>query len=101
MKMLCDNCLHKPVCGKFRATGGQVQKCDYLLEQKYGRWVCLEAEIGYFACSECDHRILRAKCNYCPDCGSIMDLPRITDQTMAALEKMGAQAHGEREITSE
>lgn len=40
---------------------------------KHGRWVCLEAEIGYFACSECDHRIMRAKCNYCPDCGARMD----------------------------
>lgn len=37
-----------------------------------GRWVCLEPEIGYFACSECDHRILRAKCNYCPSCGADM-----------------------------
>lgn len=39
----------------------------------HGRWVCMEAEIGYFACSECDHRILRAKCNYCPNCGARMD----------------------------
>ena len=37
-----------------------------------GRWVCLEAEIGFYACSECDHRILRAKCNYCPNCGAKM-----------------------------
>ena len=39
----------------------------------HGRWVCLEAEIGFYACSECDHRILRAKCNYCPNCGARMD----------------------------
>lgn len=37
-----------------------------------GRWVCLEPEIGCFACSECDHRILRAKCNFCPNCGADM-----------------------------
>ena len=37
-----------------------------------GWWVCLEPEIGYFACSECDHRILRAKCNFCPNCGADM-----------------------------
>lgn len=37
-----------------------------------GRWVCLEPEIGYFACSECDHRILLAKCNYCHSCGADM-----------------------------
>ena len=43
------------------------------VEVVHGRWICLEAEIGYFACSECDHRILRAKCNYCPNCGAKMD----------------------------
>ena len=40
----------------------------------HAKWVCLEPEIGYFACSECDHRILRAKSNYCPNCGATMDL---------------------------
>lgn len=45
-------------------------------ERPKGQWVCLEAEIGYYACSECDHRILRAKCNYCPNCGADMaELP--------------------------
>lgn len=39
---------------------------------KRGRWVSLEPEIGLFACSECDHRILRAECNYCPNCGADM-----------------------------
>ena len=39
----------------------------------HSRWVCLEPVIGYFACSECDHRILRAKCNFCPNCGAKMD----------------------------
>ena len=43
------------------------------VEVVHGRWVCLEAEIGYFACSKCDHRIIRAKCNYCPNCGAKMD----------------------------
>ena len=37
-----------------------------------GRLVCLEPEIGYYACSMCDHRILRAKCNFCPHCGADM-----------------------------
>ena len=39
---------------------------------KRGQWVSLEPEIGLFACSECDHRILRAECNYCPNCGADM-----------------------------
>lgn len=100
--MLCDNCLHKPVCGKFRATGGQVQKCDHLLEQKRGRWTqeCKNRR----RCSNCNmgrNTDTQLEWNHCPRCGAKMDLPRITDQTMAVLEKMGAQAHGEREITSE
>ena len=37
-----------------------------------GKWVCLEPEIGYFTCSECDSRVLRAKCNFCPYCGADM-----------------------------
>lgn len=37
-----------------------------------GEWVCLEAEIGLFECSECEHKILRAECNYCPNCGADM-----------------------------
>ena len=45
----------------------------------HGRWVCLEPEIGYFACSECDHRILRAECNHCPNCGARMDLKEESD----------------------
>lgn len=50
-----------------------VQSEDDIAIVRHGRWVCLEAEIGYFACSECDHRILRAKCNYCSNCGAKMD----------------------------
>lgn len=44
------------------------------VEVVHGRWVCLEAEIGLYECSECGHRILRAECNYCPNCGAKMDL---------------------------
>ena len=56
-------------------------------ERPKGRWVCLEAEIGYYACSECDHRILRAKCNYCPNCGA----------DMAELPNCGADMRGVEE----
>lgn len=36
-------------------------------------WVCLEAEIGFYSCSKCEHNVLRATCNYCPNCGARMD----------------------------
>lgn len=35
-------------------------------------WVCLEAEIGFYSCSKCEHNVLRATCNYCPNCGAKM-----------------------------
>ena len=41
-------------------------------KQNEGEWISLEPEIGLFACSLCDHRILRAKCNFCPNCGAKM-----------------------------
>ena len=43
-------------------------------EVKHGEWVTLEAEIGLYSCSLCGHRILRAECNYCPNCGAKMDV---------------------------
>ena len=42
-------------------------------EVKHGEWICLEAEIGLYCCSLCEHKILRTECNYCPECGAKMD----------------------------
>ena len=54
------------------AVAGQetLQKCYHNYGQ--GEWIPLEPEIGLFACSLCDHRILRAECNFCPNCGAKM-----------------------------
>lgn len=30
---ICKKCLCQPVCGKFQATGGEVEKCEHLLER--------------------------------------------------------------------
>lgn len=30
---MCNNCIHQPVCGKFRATGG-VKKCEHFKEER-------------------------------------------------------------------
>ena len=38
-----------------------------------GQWIPLEKEIGLYECSICGHKILRAECNYCPNCGARMD----------------------------
>lgn len=41
-------------------------------EVRHGRWIPLEKEIGLYECSICGHKILRAECNYCPNCGASM-----------------------------
>lgn len=44
-----------------------------VVEVVHGEWISLEPEIGLFACSKCEHKILREECNYCPNCGARMD----------------------------
>lgn len=44
-----------------------------VVEVNHGEWIVLEAEIGLYSCSLCEHKILRAECNYCPKCGAKMD----------------------------
>lgn len=39
----------------------------------HAEWICLEAEIGLYSCSKCEHNILRATSNFCPNCGARMD----------------------------
>lgn len=39
----------------------------------HGRWNELEPEIGLMECNLCGHKIMRATCNYCPNCGAKMD----------------------------
>lgn len=76
----CKDCLHEKVC-VWNAELEQAcnedcsdfkNKADYA-EVKHGEWITLEAEIGLYSCSLCGHNILRAKCNYCPNCGAKMD----------------------------
>ena len=37
-----------------------------------GEWIELKPEIGLLECSNCGHKILRAKCSFCPSCGAPM-----------------------------
>lgn len=47
--------------------------------ERRGRWIPLEKEIGLYECSICGHKILRAECNYCPNCGAAMKGPNEND----------------------
>ena len=69
---MCDNCIHKPVCGKFRATGG-VKKCEHHREDRKGRWEKAEYK-GFLRCSCCkdvyinEEWLVDGKWNGCPNC---------------------------------
>ena len=44
-----------------------------VVEVKHGKLIIVEEEIGLYSCSICGYKMLRAKCNYCPDCGAKLD----------------------------
>ena len=56
---------------EFLKTREEKTKAD-VVEVKHGHWISLEAEIGLFSCSECEHKILREETNFCPNCGAKM-----------------------------
>lgn len=56
----------------FKEIVERIDEQPIIEERKHGHWISLEPEIGLYSCSECEHKILRAKCNYCPNCGAIM-----------------------------
>ena len=75
---ICNNCEHKPVCGKYVATGGHVKGCGHLKEDRRGKWIFKHDPIAdpkkYFiriVCSECNLHTGQ-KSNYCPQCGADM-----------------------------
>lgn len=97
MDNLCNNCIHKDVCGKFTATGG-VRKCENFKTERRGRWIHPKGYVvsNGFLCSECGHKeashrainprpggayladdngnfFYPPKINYCPNCGVKMD----------------------------
>ena len=84
---MCNNCIHKPVCSKYIATGG-VKSCEHHKEERKGRWAHCNGKSNLWYCSECGEKILynptRRTYNiekrpvhevnkYCRGCGAIMD----------------------------
>lgn len=71
--MLCDQCLHRPVCKIYDATGG-VKRCDHVREAtKTGRWEKSEYK-GFLRCSCCKDVYINeewledGRWNGCPNC---------------------------------
>ena len=96
----CKNCIHIEVCKSADSCDGRVPGCRHVEPKtKHGRWEKSEY-CGFACCDQCkDVYIYESwlddgRWKHCPNCGAIMDLPRITDQTMKALEAMDRKAHG-------
>ena len=69
---MCNRCIHAPVCGKCKATGGQVGKCEHFREERKGRWLYNPGNPSpYCSCcgSEPNHN---EETKYCPNCGAGM-----------------------------
>ena len=83
---LCEKCVHKPVCGKYVATGGHVRECEHFKEERSGRWLKVKEPLGYrdvdcVECSCCHESWIIDEdyefddfggWNYCPNCGADM-----------------------------
>ncbi len=73
---MCNNCIHKPVCSKYIATGG-VNKCEHYKEGRKGRWeksVVIQTDTSTlynYTCSMCSI-VTNRESNYCPNCGADM-----------------------------
>lgn len=52
-----------------------------------GEWIELKPEIGLLECSNCGHKILRAKCSFCPSCDSPMT-DEAVEMVMERLEEL-------------
>lgn len=72
---MCDNCMHKPVCSKYRATGG-VKTCEHHKEERRGEWAHLGGD--EWCCTACGEVITtegsweKPKKKFCYECGADM-----------------------------
>ena len=64
-------------------------------ERKHGQWL-INPDGYYPYCSNCKTEPKHGDMtDYCPKCGAIMDLPKITGKAAAAIDRIGARSHGE------
>ncbi len=79
---MCNNCIHKPVCAKYTATGGHVNKCEHFKEERKGEWKPHMEEMEDFngnsvmvqtglMCSKCGEYHCCGG-NFCKNCGATM-----------------------------
>lgn len=70
---MCNNCTHKIVCGKFRATGG-VKNCEHHKEERKGKWIEVVEPLGLFISVSCNRCNIKQhyEHRFCPNCGADM-----------------------------
>ena len=97
MRNMCDNCIHKPVCGKFRATGGYVRDCEHYYESEnlfaavcQMSWESERKQVKNGYCPMCNKMFSVYSDDYmidCPDCGHHINLhiPRDHDDNFEDL----------------
>ena len=73
---MCNNCIHAPVCGKCKATGGQVGKCEHFageqMPQKPERAIVHNDGLwkkAIFRCPKCAQHLLVIEAIALPDYG--------------------------------
>ena len=96
-RMEIDNKNAEVIAGCVNITRRLIENAPTVdaVEVVHGRWVKLGKHD--WACSVCKRGVPYSYTghHYCPKCGAKMDLPKITDQTQAALDAIGRKAHGE------
>ena len=76
--MKCENCRCRPVCDRYKATGG-VNACEHHIEERKGVWLARE-DTGHtmHECSLCGARVAKGFYEYknpnlfCYRCGADM-----------------------------
>lgn len=78
---ICETCLHRAVCGKYKATGG-VNKCEHHKEERKGKWLYygdvdadgnVNAHCSVCGAGETHAKSMVGKVPYCWECGAEMD----------------------------
>ena len=70
---MCNNCIHKPVCSIYMATGGEIIRCRYRKEEGKGEGQRARKPITTnMQCSVCHKEHLLSDHNFCPNCGADM-----------------------------
>lgn len=79
--LICEICLKDCECTPEECGGKPCGEVKRIMDaptispdevRGIGKWIVLEPEIDLRSCSVCEHMVIRADYNYCPNCGAKM-----------------------------